>query len=50
MSPRHRRLLLLCGLLPTLAAAVLSLLRPAFYVNAEYAAYDALVCPNPCRG
>ena len=42
MSPRHRRMiLLLCGLLPTLAAAVLSLIRPAALTNLEYAVYDA---------
>jgi adenylate cyclase len=43
MSPRHRRILLLCGLLPTLAAALLSLYRPASFAGLEYAAYDTLV-------
>jgi adenylate cyclase len=43
MSPRHRRILLLCGLLPTLAAAILSLYRPAAFASLEYAAYDTLV-------
>lgn len=43
MSPRHRRILLLCGLLPTLTAAILSLYRPASFAGLEYAAYDTLV-------
>jgi len=49
MSPRHRRILLLCGLLPTLAAAVLSLYRPAVFASLEYAVYDALVRWTPTR-
>ena len=49
MSPRHRRLLLLCGLLPTLAAAILSLYRPAFFANLEYSVYDTLVRWTPTR-
>jgi adenylate cyclase len=49
MSPRYRRILLLCGLLPTLVAALLSLTRPAPLVNLEYSAYDALVRWTPTR-
>jgi CHASE2 domain-containing sensor protein len=47
MSPRHRRILLLCGLLPTLVVGVLSLIRPAALVNLEYLAYDWLVSWTP---
>jgi adenylate cyclase len=53
MSPRHRRILLLCGLLPTLAAAILSLYRPSSLAGLEYAAYDTLVRwadPRPPSG
>jgi adenylate cyclase len=49
MSPRHRRILLLCGLVPTLVAAVLSLTRPATLINLEYAVYDSLVRWTPTR-
>ena len=49
MSPRYRRILLLCGLLPTLAAAVLSLMRPTALSNIEYSVYDALVRWTPSR-
>ncbi len=49
MSPRYRRILLLCGLLPTLAAAVLSLTRPAALVSLEYSVYDRLVRWTPTR-
>ena len=49
MTPRYRRILLLCGLLPTLAAAVLSLTRPAALANIEYAVYDRLVRWTPTR-
>ena len=49
MSPRHRRILLLCGLLPTLMAAVLSLYRPAWFSSLEYSVYDALVRATPTR-
>jgi CHASE2 domain-containing sensor protein len=43
MKPSSRRLILLCGLVPTLAVAVLSLVRPAFLTRFEYSAYDRLV-------
>ena len=49
MSPRYRRILLLCGLLPTLVAAVLSLTRPASFINLEYSVYDRLVRWTPTR-
>jgi adenylate cyclase len=43
MTRRHRGFLLVCGLVPTLAAAVLSVLRPAWLAGPERAAYDTLV-------
>ena len=43
MTMRPRRLVLLCGLLPAIVAAVLSLYRPSFLENFEYSAYDTLV-------
>jgi adenylate cyclase len=49
MSPRYRRILLLCGLVPTLGAAVLSLTRPAVLSNVEYSVYDTLVRWTPAR-
>jgi len=49
MSPRYRRILLLCGLLPTLVAAVLSLTRPSSLANLEYTVYDTLVRWTPTR-
>jgi CHASE2 domain-containing sensor protein len=49
MSPRYRRILLLCGILPTLAAAILSLTRPAYFGNLEYSVYDTLVRWTPTR-
>jgi CHASE2 domain-containing sensor protein len=49
MSPRYRRILLLCGILPTLGAAILSLTRPAYFGNLEYSVYDTLVRWTPTR-
>lgn len=43
MSVRPRRLILLCGVIPSLIAAMLSLSRPAVLTNAEYKVYDLLV-------
>jgi CHASE2 domain-containing sensor protein len=43
MTFRPRVLVLLCGLLPALVIAVLSLYRPAFLANLEYGTYDTLV-------
>jgi adenylate cyclase len=49
MTLRPRRLVLLCGLLPTLVVAVLSLYRPSFLANLEYSAYDWLLRTAPMR-
>ena len=43
MTLAARRLILLCGLVPTLVTAVLSLYRPASLANLEYSAYDTVV-------
>ncbi len=43
------RLVVLCGLVPTLVAALLSLYRPAFLRNWEYAAYDTILRATPTR-
>jgi len=37
------RLVVLCGLVPTLIAALLSLFRPALLRNWEYGTYDAIL-------
>src|SRR5262245_66239772 len=47
MSLRHRRILLFCGLLPTLVIAVLSLIRPASLGGLEHTVYDTLVRWTP---
>ena len=46
---RSRRLILLCGLLPTLVVAVLSLYRPSILLGLEYDVYDRLVRWVPAR-
>ena len=46
---RSRRLILLCGLLPTLAVAVLSLYRPSMLIGLEFDVYDRLVRTVPAR-
>ncbi|HYS25581.1 MAG TPA: CHASE2 domain-containing protein [Vicinamibacterales bacterium] len=43
MTSRPRLLLLLCGLVPVLAASALALLRPSLLTPLEYRAYDVLV-------
>jgi len=43
MTSRPRLFLLLCGLVPALAASWFSLVRPAFLTPLEYRAYDVLV-------
>src|SRR5881394_2978327 len=43
MTLRPRRFVLLCGVVPAIVTAVLSLYRPAFLEKLEYSAYDALV-------
>jgi adenylate cyclase len=40
---RPRRLILLCGLVPTIVVAVLSLYRPSSLVSLEYSVYDRLL-------
>ena len=49
MNVQHRRTLLLCGLLPALVVALLSLYRPSFLENQEFGAYDTLVRNAPTR-
>jgi CHASE2 domain-containing sensor protein len=44
-----RRLILLCGVLPTVAAAALSIARPAFLTSTEYTVYDRLLRMVPAR-
>jgi adenylate cyclase len=46
---RPRRLILLCGLIPTLIVSVLSLYRPAFFLSLEYDVYDQLARSLPTR-
>jgi CHASE2 domain-containing sensor protein len=46
---RPRRLILLCGLLPTLVVAEVSVFRPSFLASLEYGAYDSLVRAAPTR-
>ncbi len=48
-STRPRRLVLLAGLLPTIAVALVSLYRPASLVDLEYTAYDRLLQAAPTR-
>lgn len=43
MTHRPRRLVLLCGLVPTLAVAALSLWRPALLSHLEFSVHDTLV-------
>jgi len=49
MTPRHRRLLLLCGLVPTLIGAILSLYRLPVFAGLELSTYDTLVRWTPTR-
>ncbi len=49
MTTRPGRLVLVCGLLPTLVTAALSLARPAALTSLEFAAYDATVRAAPAR-
>ena len=51
MTPRSRprRLVLLCGLLPTLFVAVLSLYRPSVLTGLDYDVYDTLLRAVPTR-
>jgi len=43
------RLVVLCGLVPTIVAALLSLYRPPFLRNWEYGAYDIILRATPTR-
>jgi HD-GYP domain-containing protein (c-di-GMP phosphodiesterase class II) len=43
------RLVVLCGLVPTLVAAILSLYRPVLLRNWEYGAYDTILRATPSR-
>jgi HD-GYP domain-containing protein (c-di-GMP phosphodiesterase class II) len=49
MTLRPSRLVLVCGLLPTIVVALLSLSRPPFFASLEYAAYDRLLRALPSR-
>jgi adenylate cyclase len=49
MKMRSRRLVVLSGLVPTLAIAMLSLRRPSFLADLEYSVYDVLVRSAPAR-
>jgi CHASE2 domain-containing sensor protein len=51
MTPRTRprRLILLCGLIPTLVVSILSLYRPPMFVGLEYGVYDRLMRWIPPR-
>ena len=43
MSGHARRVVLVCGMVPAVLVALLSLFRPAFLDKLEYASYDALL-------
>ena len=43
MSVQPRRVVLVCGVVPAVIVALLSLYRPAFLDRLEYASYDALL-------
>jgi CHASE2 domain-containing sensor protein len=43
MSAQPRRVVLVCGVVPAVIVALLSLYRPAFLERLEYASYDALL-------
>jgi len=43
MSAKPRRVVLVCGVVPAVVVALLSLYRPAFLERLEYASYDALL-------
>jgi CHASE2 domain-containing sensor protein len=49
MTTRPRRLVLMCGLLPTVAVAILSLYRPTVLTNLDFSVYDTLVRAIPAR-
>ena len=43
MKTLPRRFIMLCGIVPVLAAGALALFRPAFLTPLEYRTYDTLV-------
>jgi len=43
MSVQPRRVVLVCGVVPAVIVALLSLYRPAFLERLEYSSYDALL-------
>ncbi len=43
MRFRPRRLLIFCGLIPSIIAALLSLYRPPFFADLEFSVYDTMV-------
>ena len=43
------RVVVLCGLVPTLVAALLSLYRPSILRNWEYGTYDVMLRAMPTR-
>jgi len=47
MTPRFRRIVMMCGLVPTVAVAVLSLYRPAALASLDYGVYDTLARALP---
>jgi CHASE2 domain-containing sensor protein len=49
MTLRPSRVVLVCGLLPTIATALLSLSRPPFFVSLEYGVYDRFLRALPAR-
>ena len=49
MRFRPGRLVVLSGLVPTIVAALLSLFRPSFLSNWEYATYDAILRATPTK-
>jgi CHASE2 domain-containing sensor protein len=49
MTVRPGRLVMLCGMLPTIAVALLSLYRPAFLRNWEFGAYDTVLRATSTR-
>src|SRR5262245_34411404 len=49
MTRRFRRTVMLCGLVPTAAVAILSLLRPAAFTSLDFGVYDTLTRALPTR-
>jgi len=49
MKVRPRTFVVLCGFVPTIAAALLCLYRPALLANLEYSVYDVVMRAAPTR-